>query len=78
MADHGPSALEFVKYHHGDAPGLTVRGEIDIAACPRLQLALDTAIRTSSGAFVLDFADLDYLDSSGLSLVLARGRRSRG
>ena len=70
MAEHARPALEFVKYQHGDAPGLSVRGEIDIAGCPALALALDAAIRESRGAFVLDFADLDYLDSSGLSLVL--------
>ena len=37
---------------------------------PRLALVLDTAIRESTGAFVLDFTDLDYLDSSGLTLML--------
>lgn len=70
LADHARSELEFVNYQHGDAPGLSVRGEIDIAGCPGLALALDAAVRESRGAFVLDFADLEYLDSSGLSLVL--------
>ena len=70
MPNHVPPATEIVDYDDGDAPGLTVRGEIDIATSPRLKLALDTAIRESSGAFVLDLCDVEFLDSSGLNLVL--------
>ena len=48
----------------------TVRGEIDIATSPQLKLALDKAIRESVGAFVLDLCEVEFLDSSGLNLVL--------
>jgi membrane-bound ClpP family serine protease len=48
---------EIVEDDHGNAPGLTVRGEIDIATSPQLKLALDKAIRDSTGAFVLDLRD---------------------
>jgi anti-sigma B factor antagonist len=75
VVDDMPSAFEIVDYDCGDAPGLTVRGELDIAAVSRLQLALDTAIRESSGAFVLDLCELEFLDSSGLRVVL-RARAS--
>jgi anti-anti-sigma factor len=54
---------------HG-APGLAVSGEVDIAAVPVLEVILDTAIRESAGAFVLDLCDLDFLDSSGIRLLL--------
>jgi anti-sigma B factor antagonist len=70
VGDHAPSAFEIVEYDCGDVPGLTVRGELDIASRPKLQLALDTAIRESVGAFVLDLYDVEFLDSSGLSLLL--------
>jgi anti-anti-sigma factor len=70
LPNHVPPKTEIVDYDHGDAPGLTIRGEIDIATSPRLKLALDTAIRESTGAFVLDLCELEFLDSSGLSLVL--------
>jgi anti-anti-sigma factor len=49
---------------------LTVRGEIDIATAPRLQTALDQAIRESAGPFVLDLCEPQFLDSSGLGLLL--------
>jgi hypothetical protein len=50
VPDHLPPQTEIVDYDHCDAPGLTVRGEIDRATSPLLKLALDTAIRESTGA----------------------------
>ena len=70
MGDQAPSAFEIVKYDCGDVPGVTVRGELDMASGPQLELALDRAIRGSVGAFVLDLCDLQFLDSSGLRVVL--------
>ncbi|WP_084285706.1 STAS domain-containing protein [Solirubrobacter soli] len=52
------------------APSVAVRGEVDIAAVPALELALDGAIRSSFGAFVLDLCEVEFLDSSGLRLIL--------
>jgi anti-sigma B factor antagonist len=52
------------------APGLAVRGEIDIAQVADLELVLDAAIRGSRGAFVLDLDEVEYLDSSGLGVIL--------
>jgi anti-sigma B factor antagonist len=75
VVDDLPSAFEIVDYDYGDAPGLTVRGEFDIAAVAQLELALDTAIRESAGALILDLCDLEFLDSSGLRVVL-RARAS--
>ncbi len=81
MPNDVPPQTEIVAYDHGDAPGLTVRGEIDIATSPELKLAIDNAIRESAGAFVLDLCDVEFLDSSGLNLVLraraALGREGR-
>jgi anti-anti-sigma factor len=52
------------------APAVAVRGEVDIATVPALELAIDGAIRDSAGAFVLDLCELEFLDSSGLNLIL--------
>ena len=60
------------------APGVAIRGEIDLDAVQRLESALDAAIRSTAGAFVLDLCDLDFLDSSGLRVMLrARARLAR-
>ena len=61
---------------HG-APGIAVHGEVDVDAVPRLVAALDAAIRESTGAFVIDLCDVEFLDSAGLS-VLLRARAMLG
>jgi anti-anti-sigma factor len=52
------------------APGLALAGELDIADVPRAEQALDGAIAESSGPFLVDLCDLDFLDSSGIRLLL--------
>jgi len=61
-----------------DAPGVAVRGEVDINTVPALETALDEAIRESVGAFIVDLSDLDFIDSSGLHVLMrARGLLGR-
>jgi anti-sigma B factor antagonist len=59
------------------APGVVVRGEVDISTASRLTAAIDAAIRESVGAFVVDLCDVDFLDSSGVH-VLVRTRAVLG
>jgi anti-sigma B factor antagonist len=59
------------------APGVAVHGEVDVSAIPSLVEGLETAIRDSEGAFVIDLCDVEFLDSSGLS-VLMRARALLG
>jgi len=56
-----------------NAPGVAVKGEVDIADARALEDALQKAIITSVGAFVIDLSDLEFIDSSGLH-VLHRAR----
>jgi len=55
------------------APGVIVRGEVDLGTAAQLSTALDDAIRETAGAFVVDLTRVDFLDSSGVS-VLVRAR----
>jgi anti-sigma B factor antagonist len=58
--------------------GVALHGTVDLAARPALLAALDGAIEETDGPFVVDLADVDFLDSSGLGvLVHARARLSR-
>jgi anti-sigma B factor antagonist len=59
------------------APGVIVRGEVDISTATQLTEALDAAIRESVGAFVVDLCDVEFLDSSGVN-VLVRARAVLG
>ena len=62
----------------GDAPGVVVRGEVDIAVVETLEAAIDAAIRDSVGAFIIDLSDLEFIESTGLHVLLrARGLLSR-
>ena len=70
MTGRAPRAFEVVDAALGGAPGVAIRGEIDLAAEPALEQALDTAIRESTGAFVVDLCDADFIDSSGLGALL--------
>ena len=55
------------------APSVVVKGEVDIADARALEDALQKAIITSVGAFVIDLSDLEFIDSTGLH-VLHRAR----
>jgi anti-anti-sigma factor len=77
-------SFEVVEAELDGAPGVAIRGEVDLHAVPSLEPALDAAIRDTAGAFVLDLRNLEFLDSSGLRLMLrarallpARTARSR-
>jgi len=65
-----PQAFEVDDAGPRGAPGVVVRGEVDIDAVPALVVALDAAIRSSAGAFVLDLCEVEFLDSSGLGVLL--------
>jgi anti-sigma B factor antagonist len=53
-----------------DPPAFAVRGDVDLAAVPDLDEALEAAIRESTGAFVVDLTDVAFIDSTGLQLLL--------
>ena len=61
-----------------DAPGVAVRGEVDISVAEALEEVLEAAIRESVGAFIVDLSELDFIESTGLQVLLrARGLLGR-
>jgi anti-anti-sigma factor len=70
VSDRPPRAFEVDDTGFRGAPGVAVRGEVDVSAVESLTAALDAAIRDSEGAFVIDLCDVEFLDSSGLSVLL--------
>jgi anti-anti-sigma factor len=53
---------------------LTVRGELDYSECAGFRLQIDRILRTMPPACIVDFSDIEYLDSSGLGLLLSLSR----
>jgi anti-anti-sigma factor len=70
VTEDRPRAFEVVSADLRGAPGIAVRGEVDVAVVKDLELAIEAAIRDSVGAFVLDLCDVESLDSSGLGVLL--------
>jgi anti-sigma B factor antagonist len=67
VTDRPPRAFEIAPGALEGAPGVVVRGELDVSSLPRMRAVLEAEIHASEGAFVVDLSDLDFLDSSGLS-----------
>jgi anti-sigma B factor antagonist len=74
----GPQACWVGELELNDVPGVTVRGEIDINSAEALEDAIQRAIITTTGAFVIDLTEVEFLDSSGLAVMMrARGLLGR-
>jgi len=56
---------------------LAVVGELDLAAAPKVRQAVITAVGGPSGDVVLDLSAVDFIDSSGLGIVIGALKRVR-
>src|SRR2546421_10848214 len=72
-----PSMFEVVIIGSGDdmLRGV-VSGELDIATSPRLDAAVERALGEADDV-VLDLSNVDFIDSSGLYVVVAAARGSQ-
>jgi anti-sigma B factor antagonist len=59
----------------GEVELLAVSGEIDIASAPRLITGLNEALGECSSPVVVDLSHVDFMDSTGLALLLNAHRR---
>ncbi len=66
----------------GDCAGIVLRprGELDLATVDDFRVAVDTALQQHPMALLLDLADVDFLDSSGIAVlaVALRAQRAHG
>lgn len=67
---HRPSGPTVERAYFSGAPGVLLRGAMDLGTASGLTATLDAAIRESRGAFVIDLCDVTFLDSSGVSVLL--------
>jgi anti-anti-sigma factor len=59
-----------------DAVELALGGDLDMSATFVLEPVLDRVLEDRPGGLVLDLADVDFVDSSGLSLLVATHERA--
>jgi anti-sigma B factor antagonist len=57
------------------APVLTAIGEIDMSNSAELAAAVETALEQATGPLLIDLAGVEYVDSAGLSVLLAHADR---
>ena len=53
---------------------LTVAGELDYGECPAFRVQIDRVLRAAPAAAIVDVSGLEYLDSSGLGLLLSMSK----
>ena len=56
---------------------LAVTGEFDLASVPRVRRAVIDTLAIGNAYLVLDLTGVDFIDSSGLGVVLGSVRRAR-
>jgi anti-sigma B factor antagonist len=57
---------------------LTARGELDYAECAAFRKLVERIVSEMPAACIVDFSGIDYLDSSGLGLLLSLYREYGG
>jgi anti-sigma B factor antagonist len=56
---------------------VAVRGEVDTVSAPRVQKAISAVVKEGHLCIVVDLNDVDFLDSSGLGVLVAARRSIR-
>jgi len=72
--EESPVAVTIAIDERPDAWVLSAQGELDYSECSAFRLQIDRILRTMPAACVVDFSRIDYLDSSGLGLLLSLSR----
>ena len=71
-----PPALRIEAAQEADAYVIGIEGELDVAGCADLDLALAAAERSRTGRIILDLEALTFIDTSGLASLVRASRRS--
>jgi anti-anti-sigma factor len=53
---------------------LTVAGELDYSECAAFRMQIDRVLKAMPAATIVDMSGIEYLDSSGLGLLLSLSR----
>ena len=62
---------------HDDPATVVLHGELDITTLPQAERAVEAAEEAAPPVLVLDLSELEYVDSSGVRLVLLADGRAR-
>jgi anti-sigma B factor antagonist len=62
----------------GEAAVVSVSGELDLASGPELETELDRLAGPETKLVVIDLRQLDFMDSTGLSIIVRAHQRMAG
>jgi anti-sigma B factor antagonist len=68
--------LQVTARRNGDSVTISLAGELDLASSPKLERIIRDAEETEIGAIVVDLAECEFIDSTGLSVLLAAKKRN--
>jgi anti-sigma B factor antagonist len=72
-----PAAFGFSISDDTDPPVLTVRGEVDLASAPKLAAAMTELMDRGHTHVAVDLGAVEFIDSSGLGVLVGSLRRLR-
>ncbi len=72
----GRSRFEVTRRDAGSVSVLVVRGAVDLSRCRRLVAAIHEAFRDAPEQLVLDLCGIEFVDSSGLGVLVHARRRA--
>jgi anti-sigma B factor antagonist len=72
-----PAAFGFSISDDTEPPVLTVRGEVDLASAPKLAAAMTELIDRGYTHVAVDLGAVEFIDSSGLGVLVGSLRRLR-
>jgi len=67
--------LSITTEHHGRRSLLLVQGELDLCTRDRLRRAISNALKRRPSVLVVDLSGLDFIDCSGLSVLVWAHKR---
>jgi anti-anti-sigma factor len=77
LESQGSPQLEIEERHTDGLRTLALRGELDMASAPDLDLALRRLWSEATDALTLDLSELTFMDSTGLRTLLRVGELAR-
>ena len=57
---------------------IAIRGELDLHTAPRLEHSLDAVLERDSGALAIDLSACEFIDSTGIALIVRAWRELDG
>ena len=72
-----PAAFGYSISDVTDPPVMTVRGEVDLASAPKLAAAMTELIDRGYSHVAVDLGAVEFIDSSGLGVLVGSLRRLR-